>query len=77
MSCRQVNITITKEQEEYVRTHPDETITSMAAKFGISAAKLSMSMKIMGMSKPTNKKKVNWENGEYFNEKEFAKLYSY
>ena len=76
MSYRQINLTISEEQQKYIRSHKKETIVSMAKRFGISVGKLSTNMRIMGLSKEPRRAKIQpWEQNGFFNEKEFAKVF--
>lgn len=78
MSVRQINITLSDEQQKYAREHPEETIKEMAKKFNISPGKLSANLKLMGIPRSQSGREYSYEKADgTFDEKTWAKMYIY
>lgn len=74
MSIRQKNITLTNDQQKYVKSHPGTPINALAKTLKMSRAKLAINMKFMGLSRYKKSNTPNWERNGFFDETEFAKL---
>ena len=74
MSDRQKRVSLTKKEQEYVKSHRNESIASISRHLGISTAKLSINLKLMGMNRNKPQRKPMWERNGFFDEDKFAKL---
>jgi len=77
MKRYQQNITISKEQAEFVKSnHGKMNIGSISKMLGLTYNKLHNNMRLMGLVTPKKQAKVVKMKG-YFNIDDFAKHYTY
>ena len=75
MSNRQINVTLTKAQQKFVKKNPNMKIVDIARALGLHPVKVSTNMILMGLSREESRlKKINWEKNGFFNPEAFAKL---
>ena len=75
MRYEQKNITITKEQQDFIRANKKIGINQLAKMLGLSLGKTHHNMTVMGLTKPRKSKVIKMEG--YFDVEDFGKFYNY